>query len=572
MKTTILIKSALYAVVLLAFCLVGCEEEELYTINDPADRQAKIDSIAAAKAAKNSGDTTYLTISTAIVGAEDNSTGWRGAYSDDFSIPIGEQLNLQFVNYGTGVSNWNNWNLAVANMGDPDADGYVEYFVLRSDAWGWGNEDFDLGVISNNYASDPDAGITEDDWTNFRAAMQGANVTMKIDYSVTGYAFVTVNAIGQDETELDLTYNQPIPASEDIVVYLICDGSHFDMEEAFLVPSEVTAIEDQPATSISISGTPEILEIGQEAIWGNAVATVTFEDGSSIPVDSTELSFNIIPDLTTVGSKIVSVAYSKTKLGAFGPAIATSYSLEVINAVASLDVTTMPDNTSYTFPGPVAPAFNSTGMVVTATYSDGTSGVIANSSLKFENPGGDGVQDAIVSYVGATSTVTTTVSVTNVMGATNQVGAPDFSTGWWSAFSNDYNVPSGISRTLKLDLYSSGNNNWNSPSTILRKADGSEYAVVRMDSFGWGAGYDGNDNLVVTNDWDFDVFAANLNDSDIEITVTNAGDGTATVRYDVTYANGDTHFQQYEGIAIDSSDLNCALVIDGCSIDINSVE
>jgi hypothetical protein len=28
----------------------------------------------------------------------------------------------------------------------------------------------------------------------------------------------------------------------------------------------------------------------------------------------------------------------------------------------------------------------------------------------------------------------------------------------------------------------------------------------------------------------------------------------------VTYANGETHFQKYAGVTVDSSDLNCALV------------
>lgn len=561
MKTTILIKSALYAVVLLAFCLVGCEEEELYTINDPADRQAKIDSIAAAKAAKNSGDTTYLTISTAIVGAEDNSTGWRGAYSDDFSIPIGEQLNLQFVNYGTGVSNWNNWNLAVANMGDPDADGYVEYFVLRSDAWGWGNEDFDLGVISNNYASDPDAGVTEDDWTNFRAAMQGANVTMKIDYSVTGYAFVTVNAIGQDETELEMTYNQPIPASEDIVVYLICDGSHFDMEDAFLVPSEVTVIEDVEPVSIELAGYPEFVELGNENFWGDAVATVTFEDGSSAQIDSLDLSFNVIPDMTTLGEKSVIVAYSKTKQGAFTQAVSSYYTLDVKRPVTDLEVTTSPDITTYYFFNSDPIIFNTSGLVITATYDDASTGVISNESLQFGAITAEaGAQSVEVSYIGESNTVTTSVPLTLVEG-TSQVGATDLSTGFWGAHSADFTVASGTTKTFELYVYSTNANNWNAPVTILRKADLTENAVVRMDAFGWGDGYAA---ATVTHDWDFEALAPYISGSYIEVTVTNNGDNTADVHYDVTFANGDTHFQDYAGITVDSSDLTCALTVDGC--------
>ena len=33
--------------------------------------------------------------------------------------------------------------------------------------------------------------------------------------------------------------------------------------------------------------------------------------------------------------------------------------------------------------------------------------------------------------------------------------------------------------------------------------------------------------------------------------------------YDVTYANGEIHFQKYEGITIDSADFNFAIVLEG---------
>jgi ABC-type sugar transport system substrate-binding protein len=84
MKKTKLIRCALCAAVLAAFGLVGCEKLDLYSIDAPADLQSRIDSIAASK--PDTGDTTYVTISTAIVGAEDNSSGWWTAFSDYFTI------------------------------------------------------------------------------------------------------------------------------------------------------------------------------------------------------------------------------------------------------------------------------------------------------------------------------------------------------------------------------------------------------------------------------------------------------------------------------------------------------
>ncbi|HKK62697.1 MAG TPA: hypothetical protein VJ951_09060 [Bacteroidales bacterium] len=565
MKTTKLIRCVLYAAILAVLGLVGCEQLEPYSIDAPSDLQSQIDSIAAAKASMDTGDTTYLDINTAIVGAEDYSSAWYTAFSDYFTIPPNKLLHLEFVNHNGGsVNNWNNWNLAVANVADRDADDYSEYFVIRSDAYGWGNDDFNLDIISHNY---PDTDGDGDLWNDFRTTMDGAYVTIEVDHSATGNAFVTATAVGTNGTELVLTYQQPVSATEDIVAFLISDASYFEMEEAYLLPSEVTEIEDVDPVSITIEGAPSIVELGNEDFWGNAIATVTFEDGSSEQVDTADITFNVVPDMTTLGEKTVSVAYSKTKQGEYGPAVSTFYNLEVTNPVKSLEVTNMPTITEYYFFNSDSIIFNTKGIEVTAIYSDGSTSVLENESLQFSNiPAAEGTQEAVISYEGASSTVTTTVPLTLTKGIA-QVGATDFSTAWWTEFSDDYPVPSGGSTTLSMYCYSNGVNNWHSPATILRNTDQStEYAVVRMDNFGWGSGYDDNANLTLTNDWNFDVFASNLSGSKIDITVTNNGDDTADIRYDVTYANGDTHFQAYEGIIVDGADLNCALVIEGAYV------
>lgn len=131
MKTTKLIKCALYAAMLAVIAFAGCEKLEVYSIDAPADLQSRIDSIAAEKAKHSTGDTTYIDIATTIVGAEDNSAAWWTAFSDYFVIPSNKLLHLEFVNHGTGVNNWNNWNLVVTNVADRDAADYTEYFVLR---------------------------------------------------------------------------------------------------------------------------------------------------------------------------------------------------------------------------------------------------------------------------------------------------------------------------------------------------------------------------------------------------------------------------------------------------------
>ena len=561
MKTTKLLKFALYFAILAAIGLVGCEKLDLYSIDAPSDLQSRIDSIAAAK--PNTGDTTYVTITTAIVGAENNSSGWWTAFSDYFSVPTGKLLHLEFINHGTGVNNWNNWNLAVTNeIADRAAADYKEYFVLRSDAYGWGgkmaNVDpryaFDIKMITHNY---PDTDGNGDIWNDFRTTMQGARVSLDIDHSATGNVFVTATAVGTNGVTLVETYQQPVSAAADLIAFLICDGSYFEMKKAYLIPSKVTVVEDVNPVSIAVTGTPAFLELGNKNFWGDAKATVTFADGSSAQVDSADISFNVIPDMTTLGVKTVVVAYSKTKQGAYCKAVTTFYKLEVTNPVVGLEVTTMPLITKYYYFSGDPILFNTTGLVVTGTYSDGTKAVIPKETLQFGKiPAASGTQSALISYVGATKTVTTTCPLTLVKGI-GQVGANDFSTAWWTAFSADYKVPSGSSKTLTMYCYSDNLANWHSPCTILRKSDKTENAVVRMDSFGWGAGYG---TATLTSDWNWDKFTSNISGSKVVITVTNNGNNTADVLYNVTYATGETHFQKYAGVTVDSADLNCALV------------
>lgn len=550
---------ALCVVALAAYGLIGCEKLDLYQIDSPPDLQRTIDSIAKAKANQNSGDTTYLTINTAIVGAEDNSAGWWTAFSDYFTIPTNKLLHLEFVNHGTGANNWNNWNLAVANeVADRSGSGYAEYFVLRSDAFGWGNSDFDGGVIKHNY-SDIDG--NGDIWNDFRTTMQGATVSIDIDHSATGNVYVTATAVGKNGATLAQTYQQPVSATANITAFLICDGSHFEMKKAYLIPSKVTAVEDVNPVSIAVEGAPASVELGNQNFWGNATATVTFADGSSEQIDSANLSFNVVPDMTTIGKKTVIVAYNKTKQGKLSSAVvSTYYTLDVTNSVASLEVTTLPAITQYYYFSTAPITFNTSGLVVTATYSDGTTGIIPNTNLQFGNiTAAAGTQPVSIKYVGTTSTVSTTCPVTLVKGIA-QVGASDFSTNWWTAFSDEYTVASGSSKTITMYCYSDNLENYHSPSTILRNAGKEEYAVVRMDHFGWGG--TGYSTAIATSDWNWNTFTSNISGSKVVVKVTNNGDNTADVLYNVTYANGETHFQKYAGITVNSSDLNCALVIE----------
>lgn len=250
MKITKLMTCTVFALVL-AFSLVGCDDLGSYPINAISDLQHKIDSIAAAK--PNTGDTIYVTINSAIVGNEDNSSAWWTAFSDYFTIPSNKLLHIEFINYSSGVNNWNNWNLCVANA-KRDAASYAEYFVLRSDAYGWGGTMasqgylFDASKITNDY---PDTDADGDIWNDFRKTMQGAHVTIEIDHASTGYVLVTATSVGTNGTTMTETYQEKVSGVDDLVSSLVCDGSHFVMKKAYLIPSKVIYQPETPTEKVT---------------------------------------------------------------------------------------------------------------------------------------------------------------------------------------------------------------------------------------------------------------------------------------------------------------------------------
>lgn len=154
------------------------------------------------------------------------------------------------------------------------------------------------------------------------------------------------------------------------------------------------------------------------------------------------------------------------------------------------------------------------------------------------------------------------------------VGATDCSTAFWGAHSETWAVAEGESVSKTFKNYSSQLNNWNNFVVVLQNvadahsaddnADYKEYAVVRSDNYGWGAGYDG---IATTEcDYNWDTFVTDLDRADVTVTVTNNG-STADVVAEVTTAEGASYTQKYNGIAVDG-DLYFCLTVDGCFLDI----
>ena len=149
------------------------------------------------------------------------------------------------------------------------------------------------------------------------------------------------------------------------------------------------------------------------------------------------------------------------------------------------------------------------------------------------------------------------------------VGTEDISTAFWGAFSDDFKVPVGETKSITFTNYSSLAGNYSNFVVVLRKADtATEYAVVRADNFGWGDGFAACLYSGTQGDWS--TWLAGMNGAKVTVYVTNCGNGTADVQAVMEGTTGTTSTQYYLGInTVDSNDLNFALTVDGCHLVFN---
>lgn len=156
------------------------------------------------------------------VGPEDCSAVFWSEWSDYFVIPANQTFHTKFINHTSGADNWHNWNLVVATDADRGAAGYSEYFVLRSDLYGWGNADYNADNITNEGYGD---------WEQFKKNMEGATVDMTVERRG-AEVYVTAVATCKDGTVYKEMYHQPCAADGNIRAFLACDHSYFQLNAA----------------------------------------------------------------------------------------------------------------------------------------------------------------------------------------------------------------------------------------------------------------------------------------------------------------------------------------------------
>lgn len=167
------------------------------------------------------------------------------------------------------------------------------------------------------------------------------------------------------------------------------------------------------------------------------------------------------------------------------------------------------------------------------------------------------------------------------------VGKNDYTQGWWTTFSDIHEVKAGETKTFTFKNYHTNLSyaNWNNGAVILQNTskghsvtgtengidpvDGyKEYAVVRLDNFGWGSGYD--NKAVPECDWNWDAFKDATHGATVECAITNHGT-TADIVMTITALDGTVYHQSYKNIAVDG-DVYACFTVEKAWIDIIDIK
>lgn len=575
------------AAALWMLALASCEGGELYDVNAPEWISDKIQEIEDSKKEPEDEVLEGMQEDVYTIGNTDFTSGFWAAFSKYYVIPDGEKWNAVFnLNINPADNTYyKNFALIITNDVERGGEGYTEYGAIRFDVTGnpetynsqWGDH-IDFQYISGTLLLDPVDNKDEN------VQKLGGKVTLTVDRtSENAFTVKMTNGVATK------TYAQPnkepnlnVDASNtNIRCFLVPEGSYIDFLQTNIVPvGGLTSAADKNPVSMVLQNVPAQISLGTslEEAMTNISAIVTFEEGVTKTVTASELSFSAIPDINQTGDKTLVAVYNKTFKGEnCDKPIVANASFKVVGVLQSISITTAPSRTKpYYYTSEDAKSctmpFDPTGMVVTGTYSDGSSVVIDNAKLSFSAiPAKAGSQPVtITAGENITATVNVTVSeATVVKNSTDMIVTEDNSTAFWGAHSDDFNVPAGQTKSITFTNYSSLSDNWNNFVVILRKADLTEYAVVRADNYGWGTGYGACTPNGTQGDWA--TWLAGMNGAKVTVYVTNCGDGTADVQAVMQGTDDAISTQCYWGInTIDANDLNFALTVDGCHLVFNN--
>ena len=576
MKRLNKIASAFCAAALGMLALTSCEGGDLYSVNAPDWIAEKVDSI---REANTPEELVGMMDDYYQIGESDfSSPFWT--LGKTYVVPAGMKWNAEFtLTVNPDNKYYKNFYL-VLNSGDMA----TEYGVIRFDNdptknSEWGSH-IDRSLISGTFTNSSGADEIDPSVQKFNG-----KITLTVDRK-DGGLFVEMRNGDLIKTYTQKTSFPDGATSEgDICCRIGVEGSFVQFLTTNIEPiGGCTSKDDKQPVSMVLNNVPSEIQQGielAEAMKG-VTATVTYEQDVVKEVTADQLIFNSIPDLANPGMKTLVAMYNKTTNGeiAVKPIMASAEFKVVPSAdkMTSLVLKSAPKRTTYYIYNSDAVSnvkdrtllFDREGLEVIATYEGGYTTSFNLDSLEYSAiKAQTGVQAVTMKAKnGKSVSVDVTVAesaLTLHKMEEKDLGTEDCTTGWWSVFTKDVKVPAGETYQVDFTNYGNMGGNWNNFVVILRNTNLQEYAVVRADCWGWGAGYDGNADLKVGEapaNWD--EWRVAMNGAKVSLYITNLNNGTADVQAVIKGIDDATYKLYYLNIkAVEPSDLNFSFTVDG---------
>lgn len=558
--------------------LTGCEGGELFDVNAPDWISDKVQEIEDSE--NNNQEDIYT------FGSTDYSSAFWTEFSKYYVVPDGKIWTAEFELHidPNATNTYKNFALVMTNDVDREGEGYKEYGVMRYDHQPSGNSEWG-SYINRSYVQST---LTFETDTDEGIEKLGGKVTLTVDRTVEDFFAVTMtNGV------VTKTYEQPYEwenlnaeaSNTNIRCFLVVEGSYIDFLSSKIGTTGGNVSADKNPKSMVLQNVPQYVDAGtslEEAMTG-VTAEVTFEDDATKIVSASELSFTAIPDMDTPGAKTLVAAYNKTFRGENCDAPIMAYAnFEVVEKIVSIEVTTQPTYTTYYYYTSKATegldgrtlAFDPTGMVVKATDSSGKTRILDNSQLTFSSvPATEGSHKVTITAAeGVTAEVDVRVSesISSSIRYTETVGATDNTTGFLGAYSDNFKVEVGETKSIKFTNYTNLQANWNNFVVALKRNDNSLYYWLRADNYGRDAAdveiaFAHSGTQWVNQTWE--EWLQSMNGAEVTVYVTNCGNGTADVQIEMIGNDGQLDTQYYLGAnTINPEDLYFALSVDGCHL------
>ena len=329
MKLVYKIASSIGALALALVSLTSCEGSEMYGIDSPGWISNKVDSIANSKSQGDDDDALLEGLEEDVynIGKEDLTAGFW-TLGKTYVIPAGEIWQAQFkLTVNPDNKYFKNFYIVLNQYNGAVGD---EFGVIRFDndptknsEWNTTGTEIDRSLIGGNFKNS-----SGDD--DIDGSVQGMNgkITITVNRGNGGLFIEMTNG------ELTKTYTQTSAfpstgAEKDICCRIGVEGSFVSFLGSNIEPiGGFTSKEDKQPLAIKLSGVAKKVLQGTtlEDLVENVVATVEFEQGVSKEIPASELTFQAVPDMFSMGKKTLVAAYAKTFKGeaASTPVIGTA--------------------------------------------------------------------------------------------------------------------------------------------------------------------------------------------------------------------------------------------------------